>query len=85
LFGDPVLWLAGQGDRLATENLPVLFVFEFPQRSLALDVVYDPYGNVTIYTRYWLSTRTSSLFDNTILFAGRDLDTVTGLYNDRAR
>ena len=47
--------------------------------------VYDPYGRVTIYNADWTSIRLSSLYSNSCLYAGRDLDAETGLYYYRAR
>ena len=47
--------------------------------------LYDPYGVVTIYDGTWTSTRSTSSYDNTVLFTGRELDPETGLYYYRAR
>ena len=49
--------------------------------------VYAPYGAATIYySADWSgSTHTDSAYGNTVRFAGMDIDTVTGLYYDRAR
>lgn len=47
--------------------------------------VYSAYGKATIYTGDWSTTRSTSLVQNTTLFAGRELDVATGLYYNRAR
>jgi len=47
--------------------------------------LYDPYGKVTIYDGTWTSTRSSSSYDNTILYTGREYDPETGLYHYRNR
>jgi len=46
---------------------------------------YSAYGEATIYTHGWSATRTSSLYANTNLYTGRELDLTTGLYYYRAR
>ena len=46
---------------------------------------YTPYGEVTIYTDDWSSTRSSSLYANPYLYTGREHDAETGLYYYRAR
>ena len=45
---------------------------------------YDAYGNVTYYTAAW-SQISASAVDNTLLFAGMQLDEATNVYYDRAR
>jgi RHS repeat-associated protein len=45
---------------------------------------YSAYGKATIYDMGW-SVRTSSLYKNTTLYTGRELDLATGLYYYRAR
>jgi RHS repeat-associated protein len=47
--------------------------------------VYDPYGKVTIYDGTWANTRSTSSYDNNILFAGYYHDWETGLYHVRNR
>jgi RHS repeat-associated protein len=47
--------------------------------------VYDPYGKVTIYDATWTSTRSSSSYENAILFCGYRRDSETGLYDVRNR
>ncbi|MBC8875907.1 MAG: RHS repeat-associated core domain-containing protein, partial [Planctomycetes bacterium] len=47
--------------------------------------IYDAYGTVTIYDTTWSSTRTSSSYDNTILYGGREYDPETGLFYYRNR
>ncbi len=47
--------------------------------------VYDPYGQVTIYNADWSATRSSSSYENTRLYTGREFDPTTGLYYYRAR
>ena len=49
------------------------------------DLVYDPYGKLTIYTGDWSSTRSSSLYANPYLYTGREYDAETGLYHYRHR
>ena len=44
---------------------------------------YSAYGTVTVYSASWVQQ--SEAHDNTILFAGRELDVTTGLYYNRAR
>ena len=46
---------------------------------------YDPYGKVTIYDGSWSSTRSTSSYNNVILYAGRELDPESGLYHYRNR
>jgi RHS repeat-associated protein len=46
---------------------------------------YDAYGRFTIYDANWSNPGTASAVDNTLLFAGQDLDTDTGLQYSRAR
>ena len=40
---------------------------------------YDPYGNVTMFTGGW-GARSSSSYDNSVLFCGYWRDKETGLY-----
>jgi RHS repeat-associated protein len=47
--------------------------------------VYDPYGEVTIYDDDWSETRSTSSYDNNILFCGYYHDWETGLYHVRHR
>ena len=47
--------------------------------------LYNPYGKVTIYDGTWTNTRSSSSYDNTILYTGREYDPETGLYHYRNR
>jgi len=47
--------------------------------------LYGPYGKVTIYDGTWTNTRSSSSYDNTILYTGREYDPETGFYNYRGR
>ena len=47
--------------------------------------VYDPYGCVTVYNATWSNTRSTTAYDNCILFTGRHSDFETGLYYYRAR
>ncbi len=51
--------------------------------------VYDPYGNVTVYSSDWSTvigtSLASSAVGNTLGFASMDLDANTGLYYDEAR
>jgi len=46
---------------------------------------YDPYGNVTIYNADWSSMRTSSSYDNPVLYCGYWRDCESGLYHVRYR
>ncbi len=46
---------------------------------------YTAYGKATIYTPDWSNTRASSLYNNTTLYTGRELDASTSLYYYRAR
>jgi RHS repeat-associated protein len=46
---------------------------------------YDPYGKVTIYDDDWSETRSTSSYDNNILFCGYYHDWETGLYHVRNR
>ncbi|MDY7009363.1 MAG: RHS repeat-associated core domain-containing protein, partial [Planctomycetota bacterium] len=46
---------------------------------------YDPYGNVTIYDDDWSETRSSSSYDNNILYCRYYRDGETGLYHVRYR
>ncbi len=41
---------------------------------------YTAYGKAAIYTPDWSSTRASSLYGNTTLYTGRELDASTSLY-----
>jgi len=47
--------------------------------------LYGPYGKVTIYDGTWTNTRSSSSYDNTILYTGREYDPETGFYDFRHR
>jgi len=47
--------------------------------------VYDAYGQVTIYDSTWANTRSSSSYDNAILYCGYYRDAETGLYHVRNR
>lgn len=47
--------------------------------------VYDPFGNATIYSGDWSTTRTQSAYGNVILFAGMERDRVTGLDHTETR
>ena len=47
--------------------------------------LYDPYGKLTIYDGTWTNTRSSSSYDNTILYTGREYDAETGVYHYRRR
>ncbi len=46
---------------------------------------YTAYGKAAIYTPDWSSTGSSSLYNNTTLYTGRELDASTSLYYYRAR
>ncbi len=46
---------------------------------------YDPYGNVTIYNADYSSTRSTSSYDNPVLFAGYWRDVETEIYHVRHR
>jgi RHS repeat-associated protein len=46
---------------------------------------YNAYGGVTVYSATWTSPSTTSSYGNTILFAGMNVDTTTGLYHDMGR
>ena len=48
---------------------------------------YDAYGNVTVYSATWVSQghTSSTSINNTRLFAGMDIDPLTGAYYDNAR
>jgi RHS repeat-associated protein len=52
--------------------------------AVAERYVYDPYGRLTAYSPAWAARQTPQI-DNTYLFAGRELDALTGLYYNRAR
>lgn len=45
---------------------------------------YDPYGKVRYYDGSW-STRSTSSYNNSILYTGREYDAETGLYHYRHR
>ena len=47
--------------------------------------VYSAYGKATIYTPDWTTVRSASLYNNTTLYTGRELDLATNLYYYRAR
>jgi len=47
--------------------------------------VYDPYGKLTIYDDDWSDTRSTSSYDNIILFCGYYYDWKTGWYHVRNR
>jgi RHS repeat-associated protein len=46
---------------------------------------YDAYGRFTIYDPNWANPGTTSAVDNTLLFAGQDVEPQTGLQYSRAR
>jgi len=82
----------GNGDRIAADRIYYLTDANHNVTSLidasgtVVERYYSsPYGQVTIITPDWTQTRTSSLYNNTILFAGMDYDPSTELYYDRAR
>ena len=52
--------------------------------SIVERYAYSPYGNVKIYDGSW-GSRSSSSYDNDVLFAGYRLDTESGLYQVRHR
>lgn len=45
----------------------------------------DPYGKLTIYDATWSNTRSTSSYDNVILYTGRELDPETGMMHYRLR
>ena len=47
--------------------------------------VYSPYGLAAIYDGTWSNTRSTSSYDNTVLYTGREYDPETGLYQYRNR
>ncbi|MBL7041600.1 MAG: RHS repeat-associated core domain-containing protein [Pirellulaceae bacterium] len=47
--------------------------------------LYEPYGTVTMYDATWSSTRSTSSYDNTVVYTGREYDPETGLYHYRNR
>jgi RHS repeat-associated protein len=47
--------------------------------------VYEAYGKPTIYNADWSATRTTSSYDNNLLFTGREFDPATGLSYYRSR
>jgi RHS repeat-associated protein len=47
--------------------------------------VYSPYGAALVYDGTWANTRTTSSYDNVVLFTGREYDCETGLYYYRNR
>jgi len=47
--------------------------------------LYDPYGTPTIYDATWSNTRSTSSYNNTVLYTGREFDRETGLYYYRNR
>ena len=46
---------------------------------------YDPYGKVTVYDHDWTNGRSSSSYENEILYCGYRFDPGTGLYHVRHR
>jgi len=46
---------------------------------------YTPYGTPTVYDPGWTADRPTSLFHNTVLYTGRELDPETGFYHYRMR
>jgi len=74
---------------LADANYNVTALVKYDSGESEWQVVerytYTPYGEATIYTPDWSNTREESLFANTTLYTGRELDTATGLYYYRAR
>jgi len=53
--------------------------------DIAERYVYDPYGRVTVYSDDWSDTRSTSAYDNAILYCGYFFDNETGLYCVRYR
>jgi RHS repeat-associated protein len=47
--------------------------------------LYDAYGRVTVYDEAWANVRGASSYGNVMMYAGRDRDTETGLYQYRHR
>ena len=47
--------------------------------------LYAPYGNVTIYDATWSTKHTVSVYSNTVLYAGREVDLETRFYDYRVR
>ena len=47
--------------------------------------LYDPYGKVTIYDGGWSSTRSTSSYNNVVLYTGRELDPESGIMHYRNR
>jgi len=47
--------------------------------------VYDPYGRPTIYDATWSNTRSTSSYDNVVLYTGREQDPESGIMHYRNR
>lgn len=69
---------------LADANWNVTALID-PNGNVVERYVYSPYGHARIYTPDWSATRDNSLYSNTTLYTGRELDPSTGLGYYRAR